>query len=74
MIELVSLIAVCVLVARVAELEGYSQVIWVCITLVMALVTEALIPCAPLVNLLLAGVATYGLMFVYKLLHKPRLS
>lgn len=65
MFEIVAGVTVCVVMARVADSEGYSPVVWGGITLALCLASLAL----PFTNfrILFAGVVAYFVMFVYNL-------
>jgi len=68
MLEILLGIAVCVIVAKVAEADDESAVIWFCIT--FALCVAALTVPLPILRMLLAGLASFLIMTGRKLVAK----
>ncbi len=63
MFELILVVAACIGMSRVAEEDQKSGFMWGGITLILCIVSMALIP-LPFLRILLAGVATFILMVV----------
>jgi hypothetical protein len=65
--DIVAGVIVCVVIARVADRDGRSPIVWGGIALALCVASLA-IP-FPIYRLLIAGVATGAAMFVYNLAH-----
>ena len=52
---------------RIADAEGKSGLMWGAMTLVICLAMAFLMPNWPIVNVALGGVASFLVMFVYKI-------
>lgn len=71
MAELLMLIAVLVIMYKVADAEDFSPGLWMAITFVVCVGTAYVLPW-PLTRIAVGGVASYAVMFVYKLVKPER--
>lgn len=60
------LVALITVMATIAEMDGYSGVLWGIITFVVCIGTAAVIP-LPILNLVAGGIISYFLLFAHKL-------
>ena len=70
MIELLMLIGVMVIMYRIANAENLSPGLWTLLTFLVCMACGYL-P-LPYVRIVIGGAATYGIMFVYKLVKPER--
>jgi hypothetical protein len=68
MLEIIAGIAICIMVAKIADFENRSMILWFGITFVLC-VGAIFLP-LPFIRFLLAGAAALGGMFVLKLVGK----
>lgn len=69
MLGWIMIVASVVVMARVAEAEDRSSVLWGALTLLLCLAAANLIP-LPFINIFLGLVASFGLMLALNLLHE----
>ena len=67
MIGWLVLIAAVVAMYRIADAEGKSGLLWGALTFVLCLAMAFLMPNWPIVNVALGGIASFVVMFVYKI-------
>lgn len=70
MFELVILLAGCIAMARIAEIENESAVVWTGVTIALCVAAMFLIPW-PIARISIAVVAAFLAMTAYKIVRQP---
>jgi hypothetical protein len=70
MIEIIMICASVVAMAKIAEFEDFSWVLWGGLTLLLCIGCAFLIP-LPLIRIAIGFAASYAAMFAYNLLYRP---